>query len=105
MREAFERIREGRAADIGVMCDSIEAHPATPLTPEAIRIVLPKIRGDAVWLRVETILQSILDTAIAPSRSRRMWLNQIVAAEDALFGPAEWDVLRNGALSSSPAPR
>ncbi|WP_309140474.1 terminase [Streptomyces sp. PKU-EA00015] len=95
MREAYEKILEGRAADIGFMYDSIEAHPATPLTPEAIRIVLPKIRGDAVWLRVETILQSILDTTIAPSRSRRMWLNQIVASEDALFGPAEWDVLRD----------
>ncbi|MGP3686234.1 terminase [Streptomyces sp. IBSNAI002] len=95
MREAFEKILEGRAADIGFMYDSIEAHPATPLTPEAIRIVLPKIRGDATWLRVETILQSILDTTIAPSRSRRMWLNQIVASEDALFSPADWDVLRD----------
>ncbi|MGA5019259.1 terminase [Streptomyces griseoincarnatus] len=102
MREAFEKILEGRAADIGFMYDSIEAHPATPLTPEAIRIVLPKIRGDAVWLRVETILQSILDTTIAPSRSRRMWLNQIVASEDALFGPAEWDVLRNDGLELKP---
>lgn len=102
MREAFEKILEGRAADIGFMYDSIEAHPATPLTPEAIRIVLPKIRGDAVWLRVETILQSILDTTIAPSRSRRMWLNQIVASEDALFGPAQWDVLRDDAKTLQP---
>ncbi|WP_241695035.1 terminase [Streptomyces sp. C] len=102
MREAFEKIREGRASDIGFMYDSIEAHPATPLTPEAIRIVLPKIRGDAVWLRVETILQSILDTTIAPSRSRRMWLNQIVASEDALYGPAEWDVLRRDELELKP---
>ncbi|MFE2104317.1 terminase [Kitasatospora sp. NPDC059463] len=95
MREAYEKILEGRAADIGFMYDSIEAHASTPLTPEAIRIVLPKIRGDAVWLRVETILQSILDTTLSPSRSRRMWLNQIVASEDALYGPAEWDVLRD----------
>ncbi|MFC9736681.1 terminase [Streptomyces noursei] len=102
MREAYEKILEGRAADVGFLYDSIEAHPATPLTPEAIRIVLPKIRGDAVWLRVETILQSILDTTIAPSRSRRMWLNQIVASEDALFGPAEWDVLRNDSLTLQP---
>ncbi|MEV5136257.1 terminase [Streptomyces syringium] len=95
MREAYEKILDGRAADIGYMYDSIEAHPATPLTPEAIRIVLPKIRGDATWLRVETILQSILDTTIAPSRSRRMWLNQIVASEDAVYSPADWDVLRD----------
>ncbi|WP_254407329.1 terminase [Streptomyces sp. GMY02] len=102
MREAYEKILDGRAADVGFMYDSIEAHPATPLTPEAIRIVLPKIRGDAVWLRVETILQSILDTTIAPSRSRRMWLNQIVASEDALYGPAEWDVLRDDSRMLQP---
>jgi hypothetical protein len=95
MRESYEKILEGRAVDVGWMYDSIEAHPATPLTPEALRIVIPKIRGDAVWLRVETILQSVLDTTMAPSRSRRMWLNQIVAEEDAIYGPAEWDVLRD----------
>ncbi|WP_244188684.1 terminase [Streptomyces yokosukanensis] len=102
MREAYEKILDGRAVDVGFMYDSIEAHPATPLTPEAMRIVLPKIRGDAVWLRVETILQSILDTTMAPSRSRRMWLNQIVASEDALYGPAEWDVLRDETLLLQP---
>jgi hypothetical protein len=86
MREAYDKIVEGRAVDIGFLYDSLEAHPATPLTPEALRIVLPKIRGDAVWLKVETIIQSVLDLTLAPSRSRRMWLNQIVAEEDALSG-------------------
>ncbi|WJN63259.1 terminase large subunit [Streptomyces phage phiScoe54] len=95
MREAFEKIREGRALDIGFLYDSIEAHPKTPLSPDALRIVLPKIRGDAIWLKVETIIQSVLDTTLSASRSRRMWLNQIVAEEDALYGPAEWDVLRD----------
>ncbi|WJN63182.1 terminase large subunit [Streptomyces phage phiScoe45] len=95
MREAFEKIREGRALDIGFLYDSIEAHAKTPLSPDALRIVLPKIRGDAVWLKVETIIQSVLDTTLSASRSRRMWLNQIVAEEDALYGPAEWDVLRD----------
>jgi hypothetical protein len=90
MRESFEKILEGKAVDIGFLYDSIEAHPKTPLTPDALRIVLPKIRGDAVWLKVETIIQSVLDTTISASRSRRMWLNQIVAEEDALYGPAEW---------------
>ncbi len=93
MREAWEKIREGRAVDVGFMYDSLEAHPKTPLTPEALRVVLPKIRGDAVWLVVETIIQSVLDTTLSASRSRRMWLNQIVAEEEALYGPAEWDPL------------
>lgn len=90
MRESFEKILEGRAVDIGFLYDSIEAHPKTPLTPEALRIVLPKIRGDAIWLKVETIIQSVLDSTISASRSRRMWLNQIVAEEDALYGPDQW---------------
>ncbi|MFI7598300.1 hypothetical protein [Actinoplanes sp. NPDC049681] len=45
MREAWEKIREGRAGDVGFLYDSIEAHPRTPLTPAALRIVIPKIRG------------------------------------------------------------
>lgn len=95
MRESWEKIRDGITADVGFLYDSIEAHPLTPLTPEALRIVLPKIRGDAVWLRPETIIQSVLDTTLAPSRSRRMWLNQIVAEEDALYGPGDWDPLED----------
>ncbi|ATE84885.1 terminase large subunit [Streptomyces phage Esperer] len=102
MRESFEKILEGRALDVGFMYDSLEAHPKTPLSPEALKVVIPKIRGDAVWLRVESIIQSVLDTTIAPSRSRRMWLNQIVAEEDALYGPAEWDVLGNEKLILQP---
>jgi hypothetical protein len=93
MRESFNKILEGRMADIGFMYDSIEAHAKTPLTALALRIVIPKIRGDAVWLNVDSIIQSVMDATIAPSRSRRMWLNQIVAEEDAIYGPAEWDTL------------
>ncbi|MEX1655525.1 terminase [Streptomyces pseudovenezuelae] len=93
MRESFNKILEGRMVDIGFMYDSIEAHPKTPLTALALRIVIPKIRGDAVWLNVDSIIQSVMDATIAPSRSRRMWLNQIVAEEDAIYGPAEWDAL------------
>ncbi|AWN07601.1 terminase large subunit [Streptomyces phage Toma] len=102
MRESYMKIAEGRAMDVGFLYDSVEAHAKTPLTPDALRIVIPKIRGDAVWLNVDSIIQSVLDTTIAPSRSRRMWLNQIVAEEDALYGPAEWDVLRNERLTLQP---
>lgn len=93
MREAFDKIVEGRALDVGFLYDSVEAHPKTPLTPEALRIVIPKIRGDAVWLNVETIIQSVLDITLSAARSRRMWLNQIVADEDALYGPEIWTPL------------
>ncbi|WP_405799485.1 terminase [Streptomyces sp. NBC_01506] len=102
MRESFEKIREGRAVDVGFMYDSIEAHPETPLSPEALLIVIPKIRGDAVWLIPQTIVQSVLDTTISASRSRRMWLNQVVAEEDAIYGPAEWDPLLDEGKSLKP---
>ncbi|MFF4510601.1 terminase [Streptomyces mirabilis] len=102
MRESFNKILEGRMADIGFMYDSIEAHPKTPLTALALRIVIPKIRGDAVWLNVDSIIQSVMDATIAPSRSRRMWLNQIVAEEDAIYGPAEWDGLVDDSKTLKP---
>lgn len=95
MRDAYDKIVEGKAVDNGFLYDSIEAHAATPLTPEALRIVIPKVRGDAKWLKVETIIAAIMDTTVPPARSRRMWLNQIVAEEDAVVGPAEWDSLKD----------
>lgn len=102
MRNSWEAINEGRAVDVGFLYDSIEAHPETPLTAEAIRIVVPKIRGDAVWLDVEAIIASVLDTQNPPSRSRRMWLNQVVAEEDALFGPEDWKPLADESLTLLP---
>lgn len=90
MRGSWEKIVGGQAVDTGYLYDSLEAHPETPLTVEALEIVLPIIRGDAVWLSVEAITQSIQDTTISISRSRRMWLNQITADEDALYTPQNW---------------
>ncbi len=95
MREVYEKILEGRSVDVGMMYDSVEAHPRTPLTVEALHIVIPKIRGDAVWLRVETIIQSIQNGSMSASRSRRMWLNQIVAEEDALYGPDQLSAMED----------
>jgi phage terminase large subunit-like protein len=97
-RAAYDAIVEGRAADIGFYYDSVEAHPATPLTPEALQIVVPIIRGDADWLDVDKIIESIQNTQIAPARSRRMYLNQIVAEEDALYGPDQWAALMDPEL-------
>ncbi|MFC4089346.1 terminase [Micromonospora sp. GCM10011541] len=93
MRVSYEKILEGKAVDVGFLYDSIEAHPKTPLTPEALEIVIPKIRGDAVWLKVAGIIQSIQTTTISVARSRRMWLNQVVADEDALYGYEQWKPL------------
>src|SRR5690606_16536593 len=101
----YEQIQLGLAADVGFLYDSIEAHPDTPLTPEALEIVIPKIRGDATWLKVPTILRSIQKSSIAPARSRRMWLNQVVAGEDNLHEPRQWDAMERPGEKLKPGDR
>jgi hypothetical protein len=90
-REAWEKAQSGEVADIGLLYDSLEAPPEAPLSAEAAPSVVESIRGDSVWLDTETIVKSILDIRNPPSRSRRFWYNQIVAAEDAWANPLEWD--------------
>ena len=85
MRQAYDDICDGLAPDVGFYYDSIEAHPKTPLTVDGLEVTLPKIRGDAVWLRIDAIIKSIQNSTISASRSRRMWLNQIVADEDSVY--------------------
>lgn len=93
LRQTWEKVQEGRAVDSGTLYDSIEAHPKTPLTPEALRIVVPKIRGDSWWLDVEALIAEVLDVTNSPAESRRWYLNQVAADEDALLAPGQWDPL------------
>ena len=90
-RDAWEDVQAGKAVDTGLLYDSVEAHPDAPLSAEHAAEVVESIRGDSVWLDLDRIRKSILDRRNAPSRSRRFWYNQIVAAEDAWVAPAEWD--------------
>ncbi|WP_037576786.1 terminase [Phaeacidiphilus oryzae] len=90
-REAWESARSGRAADTGLFYDSLEAPAEALLTEEWIGPTLRAVRGDSVWLDIDRLKASILDIRNPPSRSRRFWFNQIVAAEDAFLAPYEWD--------------
>jgi hypothetical protein len=92
-REAYENIVAGRSVDVGFLYDSLEAPPDATLDPETLPATLEAIRGDATWLDVPRIMQAIMDKRNPASRSRRFWLNQIVATEDAWIVPQEWDVL------------
>jgi hypothetical protein len=89
MRQEYEWVQEGKANDAGLMYDSIEAHPATPLIPNVLYAIIPLIRGDSTWLDIETIVESMNSTSIDVERLRRMWLNQVVASSDALYGMPE----------------
>lgn len=97
-REAWEAADSGRVVESGLLYDSVEAPPRAPLTLGDAPAVVRSIRGDAVWLNVDRIVKSIADPRNSPSRSRRYWYNQIVAAEDAWMAPYEWDACKAHAL-------
>ena len=90
-RDAWVLADSGQSLTTGILYDSLEAPPEAPLSPEAAPSVVRAIRGDSVWLDVDRIVRSILDTRNPPSRSRRFWYNQIVAAEDAWADPRAVD--------------
>lgn len=93
MRTAYEDILEGRAPDVGYMYDSIEAHHETPITPPMLRVAIPQVRGDSVWCNPEDIISEVMQSDVSPARSRRMFLNQVVTDDDALFTIANLDNL------------
>ena len=96
MRGAYEAIVEGRAADVGFLYDSLEAHPETPLDPEILPTIIEMIRGDSVWLDPESIVKSVQSLTMSPARSRRVWLNCIVSEEDSVYRLGDWRRLANG---------
>lgn len=101
-REAWENEVAGLTIATGVLYDSIEAPPearmawgrnedgSVPSDDEVrayIGAVVRSVRGDAVWLDVDGIVDTILDVNNSPSTSRRFYYNQVVAAEDTWLHP------------------
>ncbi|WP_220506959.1 hypothetical protein [Amycolatopsis dendrobii] len=94
-REAYE---EAQVLGIphGIMYDSLEAPPEAPLSIEAAPAVIEAVRGDSHWLSTDRIVAAIADRRNPPSRSRRFWYNQIVAAEDAWIDLKDFDLCQAG---------
>ncbi|MDQ3223310.1 MAG: hypothetical protein M3Q75_07570, partial [Gemmatimonadota bacterium] len=106
-RESWEMENEGLTISTGMLYDSIEAptsvgfappkvHPSDPdPTEDEVRAyigaVIDAVRGDAVWLDLETITGRILSRESRPSQSRRFYYNQIQGVEDAAFDPGAVD--------------
>ena len=95
MRASYDEISEGKVAKDDYLYDSVEADDRVPLYGPILPRVLERIRGDAYWLKIKSILSQINDPLISPARSRRMWLNQVTAAEDSLHSPTVWGALYN----------
>lgn len=90
--DAYALASSGQSLTTGILYDSLEAAPDAPLSAEAAPEVVRSVRGDSVWLNTDRIVKSILDTRNPPSRSRRFWYNQRVAAEDAWVDPRDVDL-------------
>jgi len=89
--EAWQAIEQGRSKATGFLYDSLEAPPDTDLSDrESLRAGLIAARGDSVWLDVDRLIEEIYDPTTPPSLSRRFYLDQIVAGEDAWIAPHEW---------------
>ncbi|MFD9276924.1 Terminase [Streptomyces mirabilis] len=91
----YKAIKEGRVRDAdaaGLLFDHRQAKDGTDLADrDALLAGLKEAYGPAAsWMDLDGIIAEIWDPQSAPSDSRRYWLNQPVAAEDALLDPAEW---------------
>ena len=96
IRNAQERVWAGMAEDSGWLYMSREAHPKAPLDPDWVPFIMRTIVGDAWWQikNMKSLSKRVLDSSRPASRTRRMYYNQIVTAEDAFFDQAEWDGAR-----------
>lgn len=102
----WQDVQSGKSIDIGAMYDALEAPADTPISEipprsedpvgfeegiEKLRQGLYIARGDSTWLPIEDIIKSILSTKNPITESRRKFLNQVNAAEDAWIAPRHWD--------------
>lgn len=102
----WQNVMSGKSIDAGALYDALEAPADTPISEippesedpigfaegiEKLRQGIIVARGDSTWLPIEDIIKSILSTKNVISESRRKFLNQVNATEDAWISPQEWD--------------
>lgn len=91
--EAWQKMASGRTRGTGMLYDSIEAPATTKLADEdSLRSGIEAARGDSWWVDPARLIDEIYDPRTPASTSRRYYLNQLAAAEDAWIAPQEWDV-------------
>lgn len=104
--EAYLKMAGGTTRGTGFLYDSLEAPPDVELAPEnihadpevnaqrareSLHMGLQAARGDSIWLDIDRLIEEIYDPQTSPSMTRRFYLNQIIAGEDAWIAPHEWD--------------
>lgn len=90
--DAWAKVQAGELVDSGMYYDSIEAPATVDLgDEESLRAGILAARGDATWLDIDWIISTIYQGTYPPWQSRRMFLNQLTAPDDALVAVHEWD--------------
>lgn len=116
-RDAYELIAAGDAMDVGMLYDSLEAPASARLRPKFdddveaemsdqaleeltrryLRRILEEVVGDAWWLDIPSLIDSILspNKDNTASMARRWWFNQITGSEDSWVDPRAVDASIN----------
>ena len=95
--DAFLKVESGRSRSAGFLYDSLEAPADTDLSDGgSLRAGIRAARGDSHWLDEDRTVAAVWDPRTAESTSRRFYLNQLSAAEDAWVEPAAWDRCESG---------
>lgn len=98
--EYAAKMAAGLVRDDGLLYDHVQAPPETDLRVESsLKAGLRVAYGDAHWIDLDRIVAEVYDPATDVADSRRFYLNQIVAAEDAWVTPAEWDACADATLT------
>lgn len=101
--DAYKAMEQGRSKGRGFLYDSVEASPEIDLADEEqLRRGLREARGDSDWLDENRHVEEIYDPRNSPASSRRFYLNQIVAAEDAWLAPHLWDAIADPEIEVEP---
>jgi hypothetical protein len=89
--DTAELMHAGRTAQSDFFYDSLEAPPDIDLSDrDSIMRAVVAARGDSDWINPERLADQVLDPRTPVSLTRRFYLNQIVAADDALFDQHHW---------------
>ena len=90
--DAWAAIDGGKSRASGLMYDSLSAPADVDLADsESLKMGINLAKGDSVWVDAERLAQEVLDPTTPVSMSRRFYLNQVVAPEDAWVSAVEWD--------------
>ena len=85
-------IKEGKAKDVGLLLDHIEADSSVdPTDEESLRSGLIELFAEAPWVDVDQdILPLFYDLSIDPLDAERFYLNRVTQATDSWLSSLEW---------------